>query len=203
MYGELHGKVAVVTGAATGLGLFITLRYILEGMNVVADYVGELPKEFEDVQAKHADRVKFVKADVSNEEDIKALAETALKEFGHVDIWVNNAGVEASFPTIDMPLKEWQRVIDVNLNGVFLGSREALRIFRDQKSKGQSLICPPFTKEFLGQRSPTMRQVKAQPKCSRKQSLWNMRNMVFVPTVLHLERLTHLLMLKNFPIPNS
>lgn len=93
MYGELHGKVAVVTGAATGLGLFITLRYILEGMNVVADYVGELPKEFEDVQAKHADRVKFVKADVSNEEDIKALAETALKEFGHVDIWVNNAGV--------------------------------------------------------------------------------------------------------------
>ena len=63
----------------TGLGLFITLRYILEGMNVVADYVGELPKEFEDVQAKHADRVKFVKADVSNEEDIKALAETALK----------------------------------------------------------------------------------------------------------------------------
>ena len=123
MYGELHGKVAVVTGAATGLGLFITLRYILEGMNVVADYVGELPKEFEDVQAKHADRVKFVKADVSNEEDIKALAETALKEFGHVDIWVNNAGVEA-FPTIDMPLKEWQRVIDVNLNGVFLGSRE-------------------------------------------------------------------------------
>lgn len=136
MYGELHDKVAVVTGAATGLGLFITLRYILEGMNVVADYVGELPKEFEDVQAKHADRVKFVKADVSNEEDIKALAETALKEFGHVDIWVNNAGVEASFPTIDMPLKEWQRVIDVNLNGVFLGSREALRIFRDQKIKG-------------------------------------------------------------------
>ena len=60
-----------------------------------------------------------MKADVSNEEDIKALAETALKEFGHVDIWVNNAGVEASFPTIDMPLKEWQRVIDVNLNGVF------------------------------------------------------------------------------------
>ena len=136
MYGELHGKVAVVTGAATGLGLFITLRYILEGMNVVADYVGELPKEFEDVQAKHADRVKFVKADVSNEEDIKALAETALKEFGHVDIWVNNAGVEASFPTIDMPLKEWQRVIDVNLNGVFLGSRESLRIFIDQKIKG-------------------------------------------------------------------
>lgn len=42
MYGELHGKVAVVTGAATGLGLFITLRYILEGMNVVADYVGEV-----------------------------------------------------------------------------------------------------------------------------------------------------------------
>ncbi|MGH2227099.1 SDR family NAD(P)-dependent oxidoreductase, partial [Enterococcus faecalis] len=74
MYGELHGKVAVVTGADTGLGLFITLRYILEDMNVVADYVGELPKEFEDVQANHADRVKFVKADVSNEEDIKALA---------------------------------------------------------------------------------------------------------------------------------
>lgn len=203
MYGELHGKVAVVTGAATGLGLFITLRYILEGMNVVADYVGELPKEFEDVQAKHADRVKFVKADVSNEEDIKALSEIALKEFGHVDIWVNNTGVEASFPTIDMPLKEWQRVIDVNLNGVFWVLERHSEYLEIKKSKGQSLICPPFTKEFLGQRSPTMRQVKAQPKCSRKQSLWNMRNMVFVPTVLHLERLTHLLMLKNFPIPNS
>ena len=91
MYGELHGKVAVVTGAATGLGLFITLRYILEGMNVVADYVGELPKEFEDVQAKHADRVKFVKADVSNEEDIKALAETALKELDRKSTRLNSS----------------------------------------------------------------------------------------------------------------
>lgn len=80
---------------------------------------------------------------------LKRQLKPLLKEFGHVDIWVNNAGVEASFPTIDMPLKEWQRVIDVNLNGVFLGSREALRIFRDQKSKVQSLICPPYTKEFL------------------------------------------------------
>ena len=203
MYGELHGKVAVVTGAATGLGLFITLRYILEGMNVVADYVGELPKEFEDVQAKHADRVKFVKADVSNEEDIKALAETALKEFGHVDIWVNNAGVEASFPTIDMPLKEWQRVIDVNLNGVFLGSREALRIFRDQKIKGSIINMSSVHQRIPWPTFAHYAASKVQPKCSRKQSLWNMRNMVFVPTVLHLERLTHLLMLKNFPIPNS
>ena len=54
-----------------------------------------------------------------------------------------------------------------------------------KKSKGQSLICPPFTKEFLGQRSPTMRQVKAQPKCSRKQSLWNIRANCIAPGAIN------------------
>ena len=72
---------------------------------------------------------------------IRDRAETALKEFGHVDIWVNNAGVEASFPTIDMPLKEWQRVIDVNLNGVFLGSREAVSYTHLDVYKRQDCMC--------------------------------------------------------------
>lgn len=136
MYGDLKGKVAVVTGAATGLGLSIAVRFISEGMNVVGDYIGDLPKEIAEAEKKYPDRVKFIHADVSKEDEVKMLADKAVETFGRVDVWLNNAGVEKSYPTHEMPLEEWQRVLDVNLTGVFLGTRAALNIFKDLKIKG-------------------------------------------------------------------
>ncbi|OFI49085.1 sugar dehydrogenase [Floricoccus tropicus] len=136
MYGELHGKVAVITGAATGLGLAISLRYILEGMNVVGDYVGTLPDELADAEKKHPDRVKFVEADVSDEKQVEGLAQTAIDTFGTIDVWVNNAGIEKACHTAEMPFEDWKNVLAVNLDGVFLGSREALKHFTANKKKG-------------------------------------------------------------------
>jgi len=139
MYTDLKGKVAVVTGAATGLGLEISKRFLSEGMNVVIDYVGEKALESDavkEVQTTFGDKVIFFEANVTNEDEVAKLAKKAIDAFGGIDVWVNNAGVEKSFPTAELPLEEWNRVMDVNMTGMFLGTREALRHFTDKKKKG-------------------------------------------------------------------
>lgn len=138
MYTDLQGKTAVVTGGTTGLGLAIVTRYLEEGMNVVADYVGELKvtDDLKAIQDKFGNKLVTFQADVSNEEQVAALAKAATDNFSSIDVWVNNAGIEKPFPTADMPYDEWQKVIDVNLGGVFLGTRAALRDFEKNFKKG-------------------------------------------------------------------
>lgn len=140
MYTDLKGKVAIVTGAATGLGLEISKRLLSEGMKVVVDYVGSdkvlAASAVKDVQKTYGDSVIFFEADVSNETEIAALAQKAIDSFGGFDLWVNNAGVEKAFATADLPLDEWNRVMNVNMTGVFLGTREALRHYTTNGKQG-------------------------------------------------------------------
>lgn len=140
MYTDLKDKVAIVTGAATGLGLEISKRLLSEGMKVVIDYIGSdkvLESDaVQDVKNTYGDSVIFFEADVSNEDEIAQLAQTAIDKFGGFDLWVNNAGVEKAYATADLPLDEWNRVMDVNMTGVFLGTREALRHFTKSGKKG-------------------------------------------------------------------
>ncbi|MBM7616985.1 glucose 1-dehydrogenase [Weissella uvarum] len=138
MYTDLQGKTAVVTGGTTGLGMSIVERYLEEGMNVVADYVGELKMtdDLKALQDKYGKKLVLAQADVSNEDDVDSLAKAATDNFGSIDVWVNNAGIEKPFATADMPYDEWQKVIDVNLGGVFLGTRAALRDFQKNSTKG-------------------------------------------------------------------
>jgi len=125
---RLKGKVAVVTGSRRGIGRGIAIALAREGCKiVVSDHVEDTDgkKTTEDIR-KISDAV-FVKADVSKEKDVKSLVEAAVKRFGKLDIMVNNAGI-VSFGTADsLSEKDWDKVINVNLKGVFFGTKYAAK----------------------------------------------------------------------------
>jgi glucose 1-dehydrogenase len=127
---RLTGRRALVTGSATGIGRSTALRLAAEGASAVVNYVG--PRAAADeVVASISDgggHAVAIEADVSSEEQVQAMfAEAASALGGPVDLLVNNAGVEAPYLLVDMPLEEWNRVIGVNLTGAFLCAREAAR----------------------------------------------------------------------------
>jgi glucose 1-dehydrogenase len=119
-----------VTGSATGIGRSTVLRLTQEGASAVVNYVGPRAPA-DEVVAAVADaggHAVAIEADVSSEEQVQAMFAEATSELGGpVDLLVNNAGVEAPYLLVDMPLKEWNRVLGVNLTGPFLCAREAAR----------------------------------------------------------------------------
>jgi glucose 1-dehydrogenase len=126
---RLQGKTAVVTGAATGIGQAIALAFAKEGASVVVDYVGNTSVA-EDTLNKirtMGGKSLGVAADVSNPEQVNGLIQQTLAAFGHLDIFVNNAGIEKKFAFVDYPLEEWQKIVAVNLTGAFLCSQAAAR----------------------------------------------------------------------------
>lgn len=138
MYPDLAGKTAIVTGASKGIGKGIAERFGKEGMNVVVDYLSD-PGGAEDTKAvieANGGKAVTVQADVSREEGIRGLMETAFKEFGSLDILVNNAGFSESTQSEELTLENWQRVLDVNLTGAFIASREAIKYMTDNGIKG-------------------------------------------------------------------
>ncbi|WP_033543183.1 glucose 1-dehydrogenase [Planococcus sp. CAU13] len=138
MYPDLAGKTAIVTGASKGIGKGIAERFGKEKMNVVVDYLTD-PEGAEDTKAvieSNGGKAVTVKADVSEEEGIRALMETALQEFGSLDVLVNNAGFSESAPSEKLTLENWQRVLDVNLTGAFIASREAINYMTENGVKG-------------------------------------------------------------------
>ena len=127
----LEGKVAVVTGATTGIGNAIAMAFAQEGAAVAIDYHSEKTRSgainmVEAIKASGG-RALCVQADVSNVEDVRQLIEHAIGEFGGLDIMVNNAGIEHQLPFVGTPLEVWQQVLAVNLTGVWIGAQEAAR----------------------------------------------------------------------------
>lgn len=130
---SLDGRHALVTGGAQGLGRAIAQRLAEAGARVtIADLDDDrAASAAAAVSEQHDARVVGVEMDVADEESVVAAAERARQELGEIDIWVNNAGVFPSVPALDMPLEQWDRVIDVNARGVFVGAREAARRMPD------------------------------------------------------------------------
>lgn len=138
MYEDLKGKVAVVTGGSKGLGASMAERFGAEGMSVVVNYHSdeEGAKKTMELVREAGGKACAVQADVGTKEGIEALLDKAASEFGGLDVWVNNAGVENKSATDELSLEDWQRVIDTNLTGVFLGSQCAIRHFLEKGKQG-------------------------------------------------------------------
>jgi NAD(P)-dependent dehydrogenase (short-subunit alcohol dehydrogenase family) len=124
---KLQNKVAIVTGAATGIGKAIATTMAAEGASVVIDYVGDPAFANAAVQAIQAagGKVTSVAADVSNPSQVNQLIQKAIDSFGKLDILVNNAGLEYKHPFHEFPFDLWQKVIAVDLTGPFLCAQAA------------------------------------------------------------------------------
>ena len=135
----LENKVAVVTGAATGIGRECAFHLARAGAAVVVDYVGKADQAEEVVAQikKDGGRARAVQADVVAQADVQALMDAAVSEFGQIDILINNAGVEKEIPFLDTPLDDWNKIIAVNLTGPWLCTQAAAKQMAAQKKGGR------------------------------------------------------------------
>ena len=139
MYEDLKDKVVIVTGGNSGIGKATAERFGKEGSKVVIgylDHVEEAEKIVQSIKDSGADAVA-IKADVSVEADIKNLIQQTHETFGRIDVLINNAGFEKPSPSHEMSLEEWSKVIDINLTGAFIGSREVINYYLEHDIKGQ------------------------------------------------------------------
>lgn len=138
MAGQLENKVALVTGAATGIGLAICQSFVDEGAKVVVTG-HRIHEETQNFLAKNSDNAEFQLLEVTDENQWKSVTEAAFDKFGHLDIVVNNAGVASwQGPVDEESLEDWNHVIDVDLTGTFLGVKHGMKQMR--KGNGGSII---------------------------------------------------------------
>lgn len=137
---RLENDVAIVTGAATGIGKAIATRFAREGAAVTIDYVkgqeGEAQALVEELTSAGG-RALAVSASVASESDVQNLVDQTVQRFGKLDILVNNAGIEHEVPFLDTPLSLWEEVLSINLTGPFLCSRAAARQMVKQGGGGR------------------------------------------------------------------
>lgn len=132
---RLDGKVGIVTGSASGIGLAIAEAFAKEGANLtIADLNEEGGKEVEEGIQKLGRDALFVKTNIAKREDCKRLIDQTVKRFGRIDILVNNAGLQHVAPITDFPEDKWDLLIGVMLTGAFLCTKYALPYMIQQKS---------------------------------------------------------------------
>src|SRR5581483_2350525 len=129
---RFDGKVAVVTGAASGIGAATALRLAQEGASVLlADLDQARAGAMADTVRRPGGRVLGLATDVADESSVARMVDRAISEFGRLDIMVNNAGVgEASTPIEEKTAADWNRVISINLTGAFFGIKHAARVMK-------------------------------------------------------------------------
>jgi len=126
---NIRGHNSIVTGASSGLGITFAEALAECGANLViaARRYEKLVHVANDLKDRYGVEVIPVRTDVSQEGDVNRMVKTAVDSFGSLEILVNNAGVASLSPSVDMTLDEWRKVIDINLTGVFLCARAAVR----------------------------------------------------------------------------
>ena len=166
----LKGRTAVVTGGSSGIGRGVCIEFAREGANVVVADVREAPKQgryhergtvtptVEEVEKLGAGGL-FVQADVADEREVRELMTAAAAEFGGVDILVNNAGIFTLGNSEELPVAEWDRIMGINLKGVFLTTRHVLPHMR--KSRAGRIINIASVHAFGGGGGPAYAPAKA------------------------------------------
>lgn len=136
---RLAGKVAIVTGAGTGIGQAIAARLGAEGAKVIVDYVGKSDGAEETLRRieQAGGDGEMVMADITRMDDVRRLIDAAWNRFGSADILVNNAGMELKSDFWDTTEEDYDRVMQVNLRGAFFLSQAFVRRLRDAKKPGR------------------------------------------------------------------
>jgi len=130
---KLENKIAVVTGASSGLGLSIADKFLKEGAKVVFSDIN-IEKGEEIVSQK--ENAIFIECNVTRSKEVNDLVEKTIEKFGKLDIFVNNAGTGTMVGIDSMSDEDWKKVMDVNLTGVFYGVRAAAKYMKNNNVKG-------------------------------------------------------------------
>ncbi len=147
---RLQGKVAVVTGAASGMGETEARMFAQEGAKVVgADLLEEDGRRVVAAIAAAGGEARFARLDVTSEEDWQESVTTTVSHFGRLDILVNNAGISGTFDPDVMSTVAWDRLMAVNARGVFLGMQDAIPAM--QRAGGGSIVNISSISGFVGQ----------------------------------------------------
>ncbi|MGL4388649.1 MAG: 3-oxoacyl-[acyl-carrier-protein] reductase [Brevinema sp.] len=132
---KLQGKNAIITGSSIGIGLAIATKLAEEGANIVLSS-SSIKKDnpiAEELAKKYNIKVMIIPADVSQYEDVQNLIETTHKEWGKIDILINNAGITRDNLILRMPIEDFDKVVDVHLKGVFYGIKAVYSIMMKQR----------------------------------------------------------------------
>ncbi len=132
---NFKGKVAIVTGASRGMGEAIAIELAKYGASVVISDILSGEGTVEKIKSLKGNSI-YIKTDVSDENDVKNLIEKTIKKFGSLDILVNDAGIYKLSPTLNLSENEWDKTINIDLKGVFLCCKEALKYMK----RGSSIV---------------------------------------------------------------
>lgn len=137
MSNTLDGQTVVVTGSSSGIGHGIAREFASRNANVVVNSRSqERAADAADEIADETGSVVPIEADVTDADSLQSLVERTVSEFDSLDVWVNNAGINIRGPAEEMTLDDWQRVIDVNLTGSFIGAKLAGKRMIEQGTGG-------------------------------------------------------------------
>jgi len=134
--GRLEDKVAVITGGANGIGKETAKLFVKEGADVVIVdlFEDDLQEAKKEIVAEADRKVVAVKADVAKEDEVKKYVHKTMEEFGRIDVFFNNAGIEGKgAPIVNQDIEDLDKIYDVNIRGVFLGLKYVLKVMQDQE----------------------------------------------------------------------
>ena len=137
---DLSGKTVLVTGGGAGLGAGICEVFAQEGANLMVNYIineEDVNQFARSLGERYGGKHIAVYGDITNADDIEKMIDLAVREYGHLDIVVNNAGIWPTTLIDDMKDEEWRKVIDVNLTGPFMLSKRACRHYKENKLRGR------------------------------------------------------------------
>ncbi|MGO2112060.1 MAG: SDR family NAD(P)-dependent oxidoreductase [Pseudoclavibacter sp.] len=162
---ELDGKVAIITGGASGIGRATVSTFLREGARVV---IGDIDREgaravvAQEERAGHKGRVAAVPADVGSWDDVRALVAAAVDTFGRLDVMFNNAGIPGGYPILEQePAAHYHPIMRVDLDGVYFGILAASRQFVAQESPGVIINTSSVYGQSAGERALVYGAAKA------------------------------------------